>query len=211
MQHALLIHYIAAGSILVPITLSLVKFGKLTFPLKLLSTYLFLTMVLDIIVIFLARQGINNLFLFHLHTVLEVTAISLIYLQWFSNRRLWKIIIGTFVLLFSVFAVIDVVFIEGVHTFNSYPRGIAAVYFLSLCVALFLQMLSTLNVRQLERSSLFWINTGILIYAPGTLFLFIVSNYTLGNTDDQYWIIHSILNLLLNLSFATAIWINSKI
>ena len=58
---------------------------------------------------------------------------------------------------------------------------------------------------------MFWINTAILIYFSGNLFLFIFNTYLVSVLKDDlvvYWSFHNLLYLIKNVLFAIGLWQN---
>lgn len=70
------------------------------------------------------------------------------------------------------------------------------------------QLLNTKNSIRIERSSFFWVNTGFLIYAAGSLPIFIAVDTLLEvNKETLYslWIFRNVLNVIKNVIFTKAL------
>ena len=81
--------------------------------------------------------------------------------------------------------------------------------FIVFAVRYFYLLIRDLPTDQIQRLPMFWVNTGVLIYFAGGLFLFAMRNYLISVFhDDQtiYWSFHNFLNIVKNLLFAVALW-----
>lgn len=89
-------------------------------------------------------------------------------------------------------------------------RGVEGILMLLLCILFFGRLLLKLDVPNLLAYPYFWFATGLMIYFSGTLFLFLYASKYLAMGDITYWLIHSLLNILLNIIFAITIWKGKK-
>ncbi len=86
--------------------------------------------------------------------------------------------------------------------------------FIGLAVVFFYRLMKDLPALEIQRLRMFWINTAILIYFSGNLFLFIFNDYlvsVLKNNLEVYWSFHNLLNIAKNLLFAIGLWQNLRI
>jgi hypothetical protein len=199
---------LSAVIVLLPIIISLIKFKALGPHLKALSFFLYITAILEVLSLYCASRGINNFFLFHIHTVFEYGCLALVYYYLFNSKIIKRVLLGSIVLV-AVFAIADPIFIENIASMNTIPRFINSILLIVLSMLFFYKIFIDMKIFPLGSHPMFWINTGILIYFSGTLFLFIFSNSLMEQSDQTYWeswIIHSILNILLNLFFAIGLW-----
>ena len=204
----LLFHQISAVTILLPIAISVVKFKTLENELKTLSIFLYFAVLCEVIIIFLASQEIANLPIFHLFTILEFSFLGLVFYHVFTRPSFKKAIIVT-IIAFTAFAVINALFIQTIYEFNTIARAVESFLLILLALLFFYKVFHESTVKRLERYPMFWVNSGILVYFCGSFFLFIFSNYILGQSEDMlhaYWGIHSVLNIVLNLFFAMGLW-----
>ncbi len=69
-----------------------------------------------------------------------------------------------------------------------------------------------MNLRRFKSPTglpMFWLNTGVLTYFAGNLFLFAIRNYVIiafNDNQTMYWSFHNFLNIGKNLLFAIALW-----
>lgn len=177
--------------------------------LRWLSAFIFITFALEVTTVVLSQNSINNLILFHLHTVVEVVMLSLLF-QFLLKGAWLKTITWVFIIAFVLFAIIYPWYYDRFGEFNSLQRGVQGIAMIILCIVFLLQLISRLDVERLSDYPYFWLFSGLMIYFSGTFFLFLYSNkyFKLGNMD--YWFIHSLLNIFLNFIFAITLWKGRK-
>ncbi len=92
---------------------------------------------------------------------------------------------------------------------NSYSITLTSLIFIFFSVRYFYFLMRDLPTDQIQRLPMFWVNTGVLTYFAGGLFLFAMRNYVITVFNDNqttYWSFHNFLNIVKNLLFAVALW-----
>ena len=201
-------------SSLLPLLLGIVFFKQISSTLRQLSVLFFCTVVLEILAVWFIKNTTdeNNLFLFHLHTLIETSILVLVYVKIF-NTSFKKNLAKTLYILFLIFSILSIIYWEPLDVFPSYQRYTEGIIIILFCLLYFNQIFQELTIQRLERFAYFWLNSALLIYFSGTLFLFISYETIRTNTTEnvQYYIIvHSSLNILLNLAYSATIWFGRK-
>ncbi|GAB3730043.1 hypothetical protein GCM10027594_12070 [Hymenobacter agri] len=84
--------------------------------------------------------------------------------------------------------------------------GLAALYFRKL--------LNDLQVPNLAREPMFWVSTGVLIYASSKVFISLFSNYMLEHYSQQLsllvWAVHGLMTVVLYLCYLRALWLRPQ-
>ncbi|MEL6669643.1 MAG: hypothetical protein AAFP08_11785 [Bacteroidota bacterium] len=146
----------------------------------------------------------------HLFTVVQFGLFVWIYKeligQW--SGKLWVALI----IVFALIGLANGLYYDGFRNLNPTTRALEAILLLIVIIGYFYNLLRQETLVRLEREPLFWTSAGLVIYLSGSLLVFLVSNIFLSNegTYDVLWAlfgIHSLLNILLNLSLAMALWI----
>lgn len=117
-----------------------------------------------------------------------------------DNGKKWLVYLG---IIFSLFYIYDSIWIEP-NQFNTIGRSVESLIMIVLSLALFYQFFRKEDDIFLEKSPLFWINIGILIYFSGALFSFVMSSIILSTKLS--WIFHNISNILKNIFIAIGLW-----
>lgn len=195
---------ISMYSIIAPVVIGAIFYFKFPGALKVLCWLLFCTIIMEVLGLWLFELKINNLFIFHLYSYIEFGLITLIYYQ-LSTNQVWKRFMAITFVLFLLYSGIVLVFYQGLDSFNSLQRNaeglILMVYFFA-----FIKKYSLFESRKRKLfKPFFWLTYGYFIYFAGTLFLFVFANEILSDKMNDYWIIHGIFNIFLNIIYAVVL------
>ena len=173
-------------------------------PLTTVFYYLVAAGLINAAAITLAKNGIRNLPLLHLYTIVE-TIFFLTYFRFIFNNAKIKRLLVYAMIAFTVFCVINLVFIQSIFTFNTHTRPLEALIITALCFLYFYK--SEFSEHWLG-SPINWINMGILLYFPAASIIFILSNYftfvNLTSPIIDAWEIHACLVFGMYLMFTKA-------
>lgn len=200
----LLIHYVSAGSIVVPIFFSIFKIWSLNQSLKALTLYLIICLIIEFVSDVLWYDNINNLWLFHIFTLLEFTCFMYIFFQILKiehKQKLFSVIILSFLIIFLV----DIIFISGHLKMNELARNVEGFTFIVLSILYFKSLMKSNEHQSLLQKFSFWFSSAILLYFSGSLFIFLFSNYLLDSSPETFfgiYAIHSILSIIFNILLA---------
>ena len=205
MFHFFLDH-IMPWSVLVPIICGLLFYPKLGKEEKYILLYTCMGAVFNLLADYFAGKYRNNMPVFHLYAVLEFTLCALFFRSVFSGTRLARFFPAA-IISFVVFSALNVFFMQDIFSFNSYPRTIAAVTIIVLCLVHMYRMLGRKQDKAEGKSSL-TISVGLLLYFSGSLFLFMFSRYLLASRPavELGWSVHAALVLTMYLFFAAAFY-----
>lgn len=202
---------LSSASILIPTLLAILTLNNQKQPLKYLTLLLVFTTVIEGLARILIIYKYPNLPLLHVYIPIQFALLA-----WMYQLYLYKIypryLIPIVILVFGFYSIINSLFIQSIFTFNTYARAIENILLIILALSYFYKMLKELKVKYLERHSMFWINSGILIYFSGNLFIFIFSNYILLNKSlsQFFWIIHAFLNIFINIFYTIGLWLSRQ-
>lgn len=198
----------SAYMIIAPILIGFLRFKKLEKHIKLLLCYMCVSAVVEMYGLLLVEKGTNNLFLFHISSFVEIIFLLFVYFResetFLSKNYLYAL------LLINTFVALGDAFIWGsLKIFNAYSLTVGSVILIFVSIRYYYLLMKNLNVKRVERSAMFWVNTGVLIYYAGNLFTFAGTKFLSGYLSDFYlmWSLHSIMNIVMLLMFSTAfIW-----
>ena len=143
--------------------------------------------------------------------MVEFYLISYIYVILISNKILIKFSIAAF----TVFIVINGVFIQQIYEQQTWLFTVES--FILLILSMYYVYVNTFkrstNVMPINFTA-FWINAGVLFYFGLSLHLFVASNYFFKKTPTEgtelIWACHNFNNFLKNIFFAIAIYLFTK-
>lgn len=193
-------------SVLIPIGMAASKRKSTDRALKIIWYYLLLDCVVNLLAVVLANHKINNLPVLHVFTILEFVLMSYFYLSVLKDKTAGRMI-RSLLVLFPVFCIINFLFFQSIYQFNTYARPVEALLIMGCSLAYFAQTNDAETSWSLN--PLNWINTGILLYFSGALFIFSFSNLTVNEMSEKYyainilmWNIHATLLLIMYLLIA---------
>lgn len=121
----------------------------------------------------------------------------------FYNKRFhWKkknAISTIIIVVFLLFALINLVFVQGPFNFNGYTTSFASVWFIVISLAYFYVLIQQLPTESITKLPMFWINTAILIYNSATFVFFLAADYlirVLNNNLIGYWMFRHSFGLI---------------
>ncbi len=198
------IAYCSIASALIPISIGAIELKKRVDLLKVIWLLTFVSFSLDISAA--AFPSLANLFN---NTFRLVEFLFLLYIYHLASQPKTQKKLFTFIGLsyVSFFCAEFLIFQKG--QFNSYSATLSSIVFIVLSVRYFYILMRDLPTAQIQRLPMFWINTAILTYFAGSLFLFAMRPYLINVLNDNqtiYWSFHNFLNIGKNLLFAVALW-----
>lgn len=198
---------------IVPIVTGLWLWNKLSAAFRFIWLYCFLSLIVEQLLHYFARNGINNMPFFHFFPVVEFTLFVLFYkyqLKEIVNTRHYIILPFLFVLI----TLINLFFFQGIFELNSNTTSVESVVLVLLTLYAFYLLVKNMSLTNHLFNRLFWVSSGILIYFSGLLLFFILNNFFAENIFRLYtigWIYHAFLNINLYLFFTIGLWKQQKI
>lgn len=191
-----------------PVAIAIYRRKYMKKELKIISYYLAFVLLFQLIAVVSVIFIKNNLPFLHFYTVAEFALISWFYKEYLGDF-LNKKIIYVFVGLFTIFAIVNALFIQSIFEQNAYPRGLECLFVVFYAITAYYKTLKSLDIISIEKSPLFWINAGFLFYFAGSLFLFVLGNLIL--TQDLQlsmlsWAIHACLVALMYIFIGIGLW-----
>lgn len=176
---------------------------------KYLYYFIWITFVLEVSVTWMSAYHLNNLFLFHIYTILEFFFVTLIYRQLLGNE--WRNRIRLMWLIFASFSIFNYSFVERYYDFNSSQRFVETILLVPLFYAHFQKLIVHSKVVYLENHPYFMLTLGFMIYFTGTALQFLFSQQIIQHDAKFLWIIHSLLNIFLNGIYTFVLWKTSRV
>lgn len=201
--------YLSTLSILLPLVLGAVFFDSLTLPLRILYFFIVICGIFELWSLVLFYYQENNLFLFHFQTIAEFVLLSLVYITIFDTRRLKSIVLVSSIavtayLIFGIFK-------SDLGTFDSTNRIVESSVLIFYFILFMIDALNRMNAPNLEMQPYFILTSGLIVYFAGTSFVFLLSNHISESSFLPAWTIHNLLNIFLNVIYASVIWRSKKV
>jgi len=190
--------YVVPGSILIPIAVLIPKVRNTPAYIKLIFYYLVMSAVVNTICIIMARNNEPNLWMIHIQTILE-SFLLLWFFKYIITSSLVLKVIKTLIIGFPLFCLVNLLFIQGIHSYPSYTRTLETIIFIAMCIIYWWQE-SEDNIRWSDVPAN-WFVTGLFLYFSAAFFIFLFSNYLAGYVSftvmDIAWYTHATLILLM--------------
>ena len=200
--------HLAVFFLSINVLLCLFNFKKLNLPFRRLCYFLVFNILTEIFARSFAYSGINNLPLLHLYTLGEF-----IFLVWFFKSIIKKTIFfqNNFNYLLiggAILIILNSIFIQSIYAFNPLAKTFVQLVIISLAVLYFYHLSENQSFSPLVEKSLRLINSAILIYYSGSLFIFMCSQIFIDNSDlyKTFWAFNAVLNLVFQLLILWGIW-----
>jgi hypothetical protein len=205
------IMYVESFTCIIPAFIGLRYFGHLTNDLKAITLYTVLCVLFEIPGEYLAHKRMNNLFVLHVFTVVELVFLAYVYSFHIGNIINKKLLFGG-TIAFVAFSIFNTIFLQPLDTFNSYARCVEILLVLFMAFCYIYALIVSNEQRQLRTLPMFWINTAVVIYFTASFFLYLVSN-DMGlssHFNKSLWFVHGLLLCGFYFAIAKAIWIQAR-
>lgn len=200
--------YFVSFMMVIPIAIG---FGKSIYKVsnyKSVFWLLMISLIIEIVTLFLMKRNINTLIIFNCFTVLGFVFLFSFYSNFVDSVRktqLNKIIL----LVFLLIAVIDLFFINGFKRVNTLTVSIESITLIIYSLFSFYLIMSRMLFEDLLQAPFFWINIAVLFYFSGSLFLFLFGNYLISQGNKAYmemYKIHTFVNAIWYLFISIGFW-----
>ncbi|GJM36380.1 MAG: hypothetical protein DHS20C18_53810 [Saprospiraceae bacterium] len=169
--------------------------------------FLAFSFIITSVSLFLWHNGENNLPLLHLYTLGEFLLLSWFYKEIIGLRNFSHLRFYIFIGLITVLLILNSIFVQPISQFNTYAKTLVQIVLIAYSIFYFYYLTNREDTESSEQKSLRLINSAMIVYYSGSLFIFMFSNYFIERTDNLiFWVFNSLLNLIFNLLVLVAIW-----
>jgi len=193
-------------SILVLNVLFGIKIQRTDNRLKWFEATLVTALIVQMVAIPVSKTIGNNMPLLHLYTLVEFIFISLFYKEILAKEIKYGKYFHYFIILLALIIIGNSISIEPLTGFNTNAKGLTQVVIISYAVIYFFNRISidvTNNNLILNR-----INSAILLYYSGSLFIFIFANFLKEESlmSQYFWQFNAVLYLTFQILILIATW-----
>lgn len=163
--------------------------------------------VIDTLSFICVRYNINIYFIYHLFTVIEFIMLSTFYHLFF--RKYFKS--GYFLFPIPVFLIVAFIDykINGLYAMDTLSFSVESIILSLFALFSFLFVMRKLLFYNLLSEPFFWVNSGILFYFSGNLFIYAFSNYLLAfkqYKESALWSVPLFLNIIFIILISIGFW-----
>lgn len=214
MDHKTIISLLTKFPLTVAFLIAARYYLRFSLELKVISWYIFVSVVVQFLSQYLSAQNINNLYLLHVFVPLSFIILSIFYqkifAQFIHRNVLWSIL-GVFV----IFSLINSIYWQDIKTFNSYALSLESVLLVIYSLSLFALFLneSVQKEKKTLLASLLWINAGILVYYASGLLIFYFGDLLMHISKVRFrisWSFHSFIYIVQFTCISIGLWKSLK-
>ncbi len=185
--------YFSIISSYIPFITGIIFFRALDKNLKILFIFIIVKILTDATATILALHQLNNMWVFHIYTLLEYFFLTYILANW-QQVKLSKIILLTSIFVFAMIWIISKFTIEKFLLFDNYTSALCSTLLTGLSLLTLFQIMQD-NLTGIFHDHRFWVSFAILMYSAGNFFTFALATIYL-------WSPHNMINILSNLCYA---------
>ena len=190
----------------------IVKLKKLGYSQKLIALLCGVSLLIELCAKYLWQFRINNYFVYHLYSVAEFTILALLYSQVFQNTFLRKFLRYCIVAIWF-FAAFNAIFWQPLDTSNTHVASVTYIVWMVIPIVFFFQITTDLRYQHLEKSAMFWINIGVLIFHASIFVLITFSNRVAELTlleTGELWKLNIAISTLTYTIFLISLWMKPE-
>jgi hypothetical protein len=199
--------YVSSATVVVPIGIGIYRKAFLSKTDHVIFYLLLVSLFVESVSAVLAVNTINNMWLYHIYTVLEFTLLTYFYSRYMKDSS-WSLILICAYVLFLMVAAFES-YSLGPKDLDNISTALESILIFVYALATYGRMMKQLEHTNLLSTSLFWINTAIFSYFSVCFFLFIFSNYLLKDSVNihlEMWGIHSVINIVFYSLISIGFW-----
>jgi hypothetical protein len=204
--------------LVINVLLYLFSFKRHSLGIRFLGLFLMVDVLTEIMADLFSRQHINNMPLLHAYTLLEFIALSFFYKVLFKRWIFFQKWFGYWLTVVGLLLVGNSLFLEPIEGFNSNSKTLVQSIMIGYAVLYFFRSFGKEDFTLPKPLALALINSGVLIYYSGTLFVFMFSkalnepgNAAAVEVQVVFWLLNGFLFLLFQLLILAALWKTTRV
>ncbi len=189
-----------------------IRWPKIGYCQKVLTALLTTALITELLSAILRAYALPTYPGFHMYALLEYGFLVQIFGRVYDAGR-WGIIIRYSWIPMLIFGILNLIIWQPLNTPNTNVIAVSGLIMITLSLGFLFSTLNRMRYRRIEKSALFWINVGVLLYFTSTLVMFVFLN-GLVTVPVTYKIDILVLNIIFNiihyLCFNIALWMKAE-
>lgn len=203
---------VSGYSILVPLVVCIKFYPDIPGSLRNIVYFVWIATAGQVVSIGLYMEGISGLPALHAYTLVEGIILLLFYRQ-VLKQKYNSAYFTTAIILFFLFTVVNVTFIQSIDEINSNARTLEAALIIACTILYYFHLFESEGSSSFKRP-LLWINSGIFLYFSMSLLFFAFGHYLMQNytaiLNSIAWRLHGVFLNIFHLILARGIWLLGK-
>ena len=202
--------FVAYLSSSLPLFLGILRYKYLLLSSKLIILYFLLYFLIETYAIWLSILRINNLYLQNIETMVGTGVVLAISVSCLPSRA-WK---QSAIILAILCLIVNFLTYQS-STVSSVGLSTFRLYAMIFSLGYYNKILTDVSVKNILVHTMFWFATGLLLYASGTFFIMLLSQYWYKDSSqvsteifDKYWNVSQVLFIIFSCLSAYGIWLS---
>lgn len=193
--------------LLISVVLCYMHRKKLNTPFKRLFYFLIWNGIIEILA-YIMFLGYNNLPLLHLYTLGEFILFSYFFKSLINKPTIFQKGYKYFTYGVGFLILINSIFFQSIYEFNTNAKTFVQLIIITYAVIYFYNLVENRMYDAELSKSLRLINSAIIIYYSGSLFIFMCSKMSFENNETYrvFWAFNAVLNLVFQLLILLGLW-----
>ncbi|GAB3643990.1 hypothetical protein GCM10027423_46270 [Spirosoma arcticum] len=191
-----------------PIIIGIIRYKYLRSNLKVVWLFFVVSFIKDTYSLTLIFAAQNNIYIQNVEPIYQTVLVGAVFycsFESFYNRRL--------IAAFTVVCTLITLFYYKSSEVSSVSLSSFRLFAIILSLAYFSKVVMDMRVKSMMKHSMFWFTSGLLIYATGTFFIVLLSEYWYQDVNkvpievfDKYWNSSQLLLILFTIFSAIGLW-----
>jgi len=186
--------HLAAISDGILVVVGLYVYKYLPKEMRILLFFFSTAVLINLISLYLALHYINNLWLFHIYTLLEYSLLMVVFSYWHKIIIIKKSL-RVSILIFIIIWIIAKLILEDFNSFDNFTSSLISALLTIIAIYTLVRLAKDYPADIFKRPQ-FWVSTAVLIYYTGNIFTFALSSTVI------IWSIHNLLYITANICYA---------
>jgi hypothetical protein len=204
--------YTAAFSVLLPLLVGILSVRHVTRPMKILFVLFIYYFVELFVSLYTTTHYKNNLWLAHITTMTQYSAIALVFALW-SRSGLAKRAIKASIAIFLLICVLAMLSVEKITHFGTFTTPLGGLLLASMGVFT-LVGLATEYESKIFHDQRFWVSASVVLYFLGTASIFamyeVVGKFSTREDFYRFYAVNWTLSIVANILYAVAFFVASR-
>ena len=199
---------LAVVCLFINVILCLSHFKKFGDPFRRFCYFLIWALLIEILARVCSYVWSNNLPLLHLYTLGEFILLSWFYKSLIEKPVVFQNKYQYFITAIVVLIILNSLFIQNINGFNSYAKTLVQIIIISYAILYFYNLTENRSLPFAVEKSLRLINSAIIVYYSGSLFIFMCGQISFDNSTSYlpFWAFNAGLYLIFQLLILWGIW-----
>lgn len=204
----LILSYLSAIILLIPVCIGIIRFRFIKEKHLLIFLSILISLFTEIISFILIKFfNQSNILLYNGYIIVETVLLFLYYLKYLENNLL-KSITKFIAFIFVVVSVFEII-MNKKGAMSDISFTFESIFIIMLTIITFHYLIKSQIFSNILSAPIFWINSGLLLFFAGNLFLHLFSQILQEFAQKAFyelWGFHSILNIILYSLISIGFW-----